>query len=439
MEKLYRVPCVLVGSLSLSTSLYYPVVNGLLVANVGNAAYANNALTQKIEGYYAGIRVAVSGSDSTGNTVFTLYKNGISTNLTITVPPTTLGVFENTEEYIKVEDGDTVAIKMDSLGTGAISVAQLGCDFLSQTATWKMLAGSGTILGTANRLIRPAGSGSISVNDTSSANAVRCVLPCDTVFKNMQVALNSNGKSSSSSYSIRIGTTPSALLVTIPAASTGIFSNFTDTAVASQGEMFSHLYQGSGTGNHGLRYIAVDVQSQVDGDCPIVLAAFPQTITSTISGYGPAGLARHDGALAYTYRKVQLKTGAIAKNAYTLTASNLATTDVFEEFKIENIATPLVVTIPTGALGIHSNTVDTVAIVKDSNLSWDVSRVLPSSGAYQLGSRSFVLSLNPVYYPNGVKVWNGTQWEVHPLKTWDGVQWVENPIKYWDGVQFKRL
>lgn len=40
---------------------------------------------------------------------------------------------------------------------------------------------------------------------------------------------------------------------------------------------------------------------------------------------------------------------------------------------------------------------------------------------------------------SGLKVWDGSEWGVHPVKVWNGLSWIKRPVRVWDGTTWEPI
>lgn len=210
----------------------------------GNTIVGAQGTTIPTAGTISNLYVNPIINGSTGNVTFTLYKNGVATALTTTATASSTATVSDLTHSVSVVAGDVVSMQ----STQATSSNIIGEITMAFTA-----AGSGTvgaIIGTAATAITtsivyaaPFGPGST----TSTTSGLPS--PITGIAEDMYINAYTNTSTAPVTYTLYVNSAPTALVVTVPASTTGVFSDITHTVAIAAGNLLMwQISQASGGG-----------------------------------------------------------------------------------------------------------------------------------------------------------------------------------------------
>lgn len=196
--------------------------------------------------------VYVPTNTSSVDQTFTLWKNGVATDLFVTIPAGTTGQFSNNADEIAVEPGDRLHYRLVATAGGGTGSSRFGwaqCIITRTVASYDVYvaqrasdtlqgySGSQHFMGLA--LINP------NTTDNDTANHTRQNLPVGGVVDKLWVRYNhSGGGTSGYSYTLRKGGANTALAANAPASTgSGTAEDTTHTVNFADGDRVSVGFQ----------------------------------------------------------------------------------------------------------------------------------------------------------------------------------------------------
>lgn len=244
------------------------------------------------------LHVNATANTSSTNVTVTLNVNGTNTSLVATVTALTTGDFNDTTHSISVNAGDLIQFECQASTTGTISgIISATFSSASSAGTSSYITNSGTavpvlgvleVLGGSN--VTTSGAGNvITINSTSSGGGgilpygagiicttvgasqgtslapfsnvvntgagagvtprVGIVSPVNSTISNFYVNVYINPMTNDNTFTVYIETNPTAITVTVPAGTTGIFSDLVHTATVSVGQRVFFFSSGGISGS----------------------------------------------------------------------------------------------------------------------------------------------------------------------------------------------
>lgn len=247
----------------LNTALTYPMGGSPHVFPV--TTEANGLIPWHEPGTISLLHLYVpTNTRSTGVTV-TSYINGVAGTLSVTVPATTTGEFEDDENSDAIADGDTAAYRLTrttaTAGTSLdIRTMSVVFEADTNTVTRHLFYLSGTpITVTATRYTGIAGYGGTSTVPSSDETDSYVLVLSDTTYRNAAVRVRSNTADGSQVLTFRKNTAGTAISMTIPASTSGLFEDTSDDVTATVGDLVAWEKAAGGTsGATTYEWMAID-------------------------------------------------------------------------------------------------------------------------------------------------------------------------------------
>lgn len=159
--------------------------------------------------------------------VVSLFKNGVDTGVLINIAPGATGQFENSSDTISITSGDYMAISVtgpvdgSSIATLAVNIPSFSVQFKTTIdSNMQKLVTSLDTTASTTIYVNPAASSFVRTTEA----ATQLPIPIEgSIIKNLYVYVGVNGRTSSSTITLNVDGTPSALTVTIPAGQTDVF------------------------------------------------------------------------------------------------------------------------------------------------------------------------------------------------------------------------
>lgn len=183
---------------------------------LGNAGSGVASSEFSIAGTFQEFSVYISGNARSTDTVYTLYKNGSPTAVTVTVPAGTTGLFTDSTHTETSADGDTFYVEqLTGTGTGNITWERLAIDHITTGDSWQFMAGCNNSVGVAagNSIYFPIAGH--SYNGQATIEAVELEVPFDMILSDLKVDINTFNGGASPDFSLYVNGVKSALSVTL--------------------------------------------------------------------------------------------------------------------------------------------------------------------------------------------------------------------------------
>lgn len=225
--------------------------------NISQTSEPSQSTTIKAAGTLAYLSGRVYVNSHNTDIIFKTRVNGADGNCTITVPTTTTGYFEDITNSDSVVDGDTVAVSGFSGPATGTCYINLGLDYESSTL--------GTVTGNLNATlagITPGTNKYFRINCSGASNVTQAqaqmYCPTDFVIKNARILVPTNTHTLDATWTMQLNGTDSSVVVTVPSATTGEFSDVTNELTVAQGDLVNWRMDMPGAGNATVFGMAFD-------------------------------------------------------------------------------------------------------------------------------------------------------------------------------------
>jgi len=191
--------------------------------------------------------------------IYRIRINGADGNCTVTVPASTTGYYEDVSNSDSVVDGDLVCISGFSGPATGTLYFNCGVDFESSTlatVTGNLNATIGGINPGTNKYYRINCSGSTNV--TQAQAQMYC--PTAMTIKNARVMSLANTHTATATWTMQKNGVDTSIVVSIPAATTGIFVDSTNSVDVVEGDLLNWRMDMPGAGNATVFGMSFDAQ-----------------------------------------------------------------------------------------------------------------------------------------------------------------------------------
>ena len=221
---------------------------------IPNTATESVVKTRAVKpGTYRNLVVYASANARTSTTTIKSRKNGADGNITLTIPATTPGWFEDTVNTDTVAAGDDYNwTVITGAGAGeALGIQYMSCDFVETTE------GAGIFLTSATAGLAP------NANITNYIPIAGNILGAGTIEANSKVKtreaftlsglsllVSGNAVTAQSTLRLRINGAPGNQVITIPASTSGVFSDTINSDVVSATDEINYEFVTGATGTN---------------------------------------------------------------------------------------------------------------------------------------------------------------------------------------------
>lgn len=221
------------------------------------AAVSVNFDLSTASGSFSKLTLHVIYNQSTTDTDFTLYVNGVATALTLTIPAAQTGWFQTTTESATIATGDAVCYCLQGVESGITdlditSVQMMLTEASASTAVWLLGSSawnpfSGLIaFDNETRAVGP-----LNVDDQAVEYSYRYTVRTACTARNFQLYVSENSYDVGIIYTVLKNGSPTSITITIGAGQSGAFSDDTNTASFAVGDKLSFQVASDGTPSTG--------------------------------------------------------------------------------------------------------------------------------------------------------------------------------------------
>lgn len=364
------------GSNTIGT--FYINIQGRLVLD---ATYNDAVATLNTAGYLQYFSLHLQANSSTIASPITLFKNGVATAITITIPTGISGVFTLTSQSVTVSAGDTFAYELVRSDVGGISINYIGIWYGTTDGTSRTGV-NGISDNNSSTILHHRFSGFATGVSVINFNQ-RTYFPEAGTIKSYTFNVPSNAKTTNTTFNLQIDDVPTAFSVVVPGLITGTFTVTVNTpVVAGDWCHFTSLNATSGTNVIAIRGAGFEFTTGVTGRIQ-TFAGIPSgsvVFNSTSRGnYGmPAGAAQAFASLARV--AILPPVGITIVRGFTMVAGN--TLDGNTELDLRVGATQYIpVTVPALTTNTTYNNTISQAVPANTQISMGVNTALSTVGA----------------------------------------------------------
>lgn len=219
------------------------------IAGFGTNTATESQMQLKIPkaGYLKNPVVRISANTRSAASTFTLRKNSVDTAMVVTIPASTTGTFKDTTNFISIAANDLVCYKTIVSGTGAITPITCHIEYETSSNTFitttEMTIAYSYTASVAATYYAYLGGTSVQALSESSSKIVFDITSSNYNANDMRVYILTNARAVISTVTLRKNGADTALAVSIPASTTGHFSNPTNSvSVAGSPDLNLQIY-----------------------------------------------------------------------------------------------------------------------------------------------------------------------------------------------------
>lgn len=243
-----------------ASTLYYYGLAGSISANT---ILQSAEVTMGSAGTFTKAQLYVVTNGRSTSTTFRLIVNGVASNITITVPSGGTGLFEDTSNTDTIAADDKVCWGMQTgTGTGGLGLRRVNVYF--QATSGKTFT---SIAHTLAGITRTAGQNTFAplggCIPPSVATESEIQMQVNYPFRGskLRIGVSANPYTGSSTCTVRKNAADTALSVTIPAGSTGVFSDTSNSVDFLGSDLVCYRWNGGTSGSGGnVRYFQLDME-----------------------------------------------------------------------------------------------------------------------------------------------------------------------------------
>jgi hypothetical protein len=250
-----------------STTYYWHTQSQMPTAT--STVEADQQSIEQYAGTYRNLGVRITANSRTNTTTVRLRKNGANGNQAASITSSGTGWFEDTSNTDSVVANDLINYSIvNGTGTSAISYAMISVEYQSTTNPGLGRLGGGyyqtVAYARATNFYLPISGALRTGRSTESESQIRVQQTYG--FKGLTMKVTQNSITNTSTLTLRLAGADTALMATATAATTGTYSDLSDTVTASVNDLANlELTTGTGSGSQTISLINVSLWSTIAG------------------------------------------------------------------------------------------------------------------------------------------------------------------------------
>lgn len=254
--------CALSTNMSLTANtLYYIGMAGNMSANT---TIQNAEVTMGPPGTMLNAQIYVVTNGRSSNTTLRSRINGLNGNIVIVIGGGLTGLFEDTTNTDALSSGDKFCWELQTgASSGNFGVRRINGNYTATSGKTTTVVAH-TIDGvskSSGQTLRAPLAGCIPPAVSTEAE-VQCQAGFPFTATKLRIGVSSNTYTGSSTFVLRKNGANSALSVTVPAGTTGIFSDASNSEDFSSTDLANYAWSGGTSGSGTARYFQVDMEDK---------------------------------------------------------------------------------------------------------------------------------------------------------------------------------
>ena len=205
----------------------------------------------------------------------------------------------------------------------------------------------------------------------------------------LYVRITANSTSQSGVVVVRKNGVDSALTLSVPAGTTGVFENTTDTVTVADGDELVYKTISFGTGTFTLSLISVIFDATTNIVARHSVEGY-SVVENAATRYLPVSGDRSGTTGTESAVESTIKKACTAKNAFIYVHTNARVNDTTFTLRKNRVDTAIVLTVGAGVTGIVEDTSNSVAFSVDDEISWEIT---PGAGTESLSFHGLTIDI----------------------------------------------
>ncbi len=393
----YPVPHILTtAGVTHANGNFLPIAQTTSDLATSTEAYVQTYMTET--GTWSGLSVYARTVNASGDTTFTVRKNGSNTALTITVPQNTTGLFQDLTNTVSVAVGDLMSIGVTTTAgtaTGIPSITTLFTADSGDSVQYNMAFDAGSYSsGTSPQYFRTAGhlQGAPTVEASNQS-----LIQHDATITAMGAYVSANARTTATTFVNRINTADGTVTFSVPSTSTGLFMDTAHSDALTAGDLINARYHWASGAN---AIVVRNFQYTIVSDNPREITFMGGTTISKNAATGTAwnflaAAFLNSGAGEGVGRSYPITPGVMSGFAVYASA-NTATQDLTYQSRKNTANANEVVVVTAGVTGWFQDVTNTDVFDNNDHSALNGSRSVAGSGATSMQNQSVLYTFDPL-------------------------------------------
>lgn len=395
----YPVPHILTtAGVTHANGNFLPIANTISDLATSTEAYVQTYMTQA--GTWSGLSVYVRTANATGDMTFTVRVNGANTAVTVTVPSTQTGLFQDLTNSVSVAVTDLVSIGVTMTAGTSTSVPSITTLFTADSGDsvqYNMAFDAGGYSsGTSPRYFRTAGhlQGAPTVEASNQS-----LIQHDATITAMGAYVSANARTTATTFVNRINTADGSVTFSVPASpsGTGFFIDTAHSDALTAGDLINARYHWASGAN---AIVVRNFQYTIVSDNPREITMMGGTTISKNASTGTAwnfltGGFLNSGAGEGVGRSYPITPGVMSGFAV-YSSANTATQALTYQSRKNTANSNQVVVVTASTFGWFQDVTNSDTFDNNDFSALNGSRSVAGSGATSMQNQSALYTMDEI-------------------------------------------
>lgn len=341
---------------------------------IGSSSESPAQITYRLAGIISNLSVRVRSNTIAATSTVTLRKNGSDGNNTISITSLATGEFEDTTHTDIVSAGDAICVKCVGGGVAGSLICSIATLFSSDTNTsihFNCTTSSSFYADPSTSYYIPIAGDEINSNTNEAP--VKLSVAGGGYLKHLFTRMFYNSNDNAVTIKTRVNGADGNLSVSIPASTTGVFEDITNTDVLLDGYDINYVIAtGAGAVDFAPYAISCEFVS-TDGSFYSVTGDDIGTTYGTSTQYFYIGSGSMDSQPLETNIKQDINIACTASNLFlNVNANNRSTSTTFD-LRVNGVSSALTISVPANTAGQFEDTTHTVSLVPTDEVNFRLS------------------------------------------------------------------
>jgi hypothetical protein len=389
----YKVPHFISRIGSVASGTFLPAFSGYSNGSTGTEVEAEVEMT--FDGTFSDFQSATRVANGSGDTTYTLRKNGADSAITWTVPQSATGQHGDASNTVTFVSGDVFSIGITTTAGSPTELTGISFKIESDDGESRRVLGtyavSAVSFATLTRYLRPEGE---FLNNLSSRAVAENLIHNDSVVEAISTYITANARSSTATMKPHINGADGSLTLSFASGVTGLVTQAGGSDALAVDDLLCTNFSAGGSGTISLSYVAITIKSDNPREITLMHGNnISRPASDTADDFNMVGNRISTSPTEAAYQ-VRLKSGGVLSRLSLYSSAGNATTDLDVVSRIggadgnQNF-------VLTGA-GWFSDTTNSDTIADTDAIGFRTTRQSSGSGTTTLRANSALFTMDAI-------------------------------------------
>jgi hypothetical protein len=391
----YPVPHILTtAGVTMANGNFLPLAQTMSDSATSTEAHVQTYMTEA--GTWSGLSVYLRTANASGDTTFTVRKNGVDTSLAVTVPQSATGLYQDLSDTVSVSVADLMSIGVTTTAGSSANVPSITALFSSDSGDsvqYNMAFDAGSYSsGTSPRYFRIAGhlQGAPTVEASNQG-----LIQHDATITSIGAYVSANARTTATTFVNRINGADGTNTFSVASTSTGLFIDTAHSDALTAGDLINARYHWASGAN---AIVVRNFQYTIVSDNPREITFMGGSTLSKNSSTGTAwnflaGAYLNSGVGEAVGRSYPITPGVMSGMAH-YSSANTATQDLTFQSRKNGANATEVVVVTAGVTGWFQDVTNSDTFDSDDFTTLNGSRSVAGTGSTSVQNQSVLYTMD---------------------------------------------